>query len=1020
MHQPSKSRSFVLSVCNFVRDYAGIRDLRFAIALGAVMLIIALFTPLARAQYCQLKNAGARSNLDGLPLVAQAGISGAIGRDQAVYHAAAGQNSARMETPERALRADFSSRRVEFQVGADVWRMTFAGYGYSDTLLQRLASVAPNVEANRVEYNRGALTEWYLNGPLGLEQGFTLTGAPGQSNGKPLTFAFRLSGDLKAVETPDRHELRLENHGKPALRYGGLMAMDASGRELRTWFELEPNVLRLRVDDTGARYPIAVDPIIQTQATDLTACDGAANDHLGFEMAVSGDGNTVVIGAPNASISNGSNQAFGAAYVFVKPGGGLPNEGWSSPTLMEAFAKLVSSDELSSTCGTTSEGSSCARLVGPIAVSGDGSTIVVGGSETIIPPRGEGGPFSFGVALVFVQPANGWASSAPLTNVSELGTSDEDGALSFGGSIGISTDGGTVVGGSPGADGGEGAVYIFTEPANGWASSQFPTQTARLAASDGTTDAGYSVAVSEDGNTVVAGGPLPGGLSNTTYPGTAYVFVKPSNGWADASTFTAKLLASNGMGLDGLGWSVGASGDGSTIVVGAPIDDFPSSTNGHAYVFAEPAGGWASSTPLNETVELEPSDAAAGDHFGYSVGSSSDGSTIVVGAYTANSNQGAAYVFAEPGKGWSVPSPLNESVKLTAQNGAAGDLLGQSAGISSDGTVIVAGAPDATPGTNQAQGIGYVFTGTFRYPIGSAWPVAGLSFSGSVGLTTASQTVTLMNVGTATLLISDVEIVGFCHFGSCSFPFTTTKNCVGSLLPGAQCSESVAFAPTSPGPFIASLAFTDNNADSSRSQSIPLSGTATQAGTTANITSLSPNPALVGQPVTVAYSVVPPTGDTLTPSGTVTVNAPGESCTGPAPSGSCTLTFSTAVTQGITAGYGGDANFISSTSSSAPEQVTDFSLSVSPASQTIPPGHLASYTLTAKSINGFAATVTLACGSQPPHSSCAVSPGSVALSSSTQTATVTINLENKGTYTLTFTGSDGILQHTATAILVVK
>ena len=111
---------------------------------------------------------------------------------------------------------------------------------------------------------------------------------------------------------------------------------------------------------------------------------------------------------------------------------------------------------------------------------------------------------------------------------------------------------------------------------------------------------------------------------------------------------------------------------------------------------------------------------------------------------------------------------------------------------------------------------------------------------------------------------------------------------------------------------------------------------------------------------------------------------------------------------------------MSSTSPNVSEQVVDFSLSVSPLSEKISPGHLATYTLTATSANGFTGSVSLACGALPPHATCAVSPDSLSLSGSTGTARVTINLENKGTYTLTFTGNDGALVRTATASLTVK
>ena len=39
---------------------------------------------------------------------------------------------------------------------------------------QALTGIAPRASANRVTYARGPISEWYVNGPLGLEQGFTI------------------------------------------------------------------------------------------------------------------------------------------------------------------------------------------------------------------------------------------------------------------------------------------------------------------------------------------------------------------------------------------------------------------------------------------------------------------------------------------------------------------------------------------------------------------------------------------------------------------------------------------------------------------------------------------------------------------------------------------------------------------------------------------------------------------------------------------------------------------------------
>jgi hypothetical protein len=67
-----------------------------------------------------------------------------------------------------------------------LWKMALCGYGYG-VVLKPPKTVAPRAKLNRVEYDRGGLTEWYVNGPAGLEQGFTITKPPGQSNQLPVT-----------------------------------------------------------------------------------------------------------------------------------------------------------------------------------------------------------------------------------------------------------------------------------------------------------------------------------------------------------------------------------------------------------------------------------------------------------------------------------------------------------------------------------------------------------------------------------------------------------------------------------------------------------------------------------------------------------------------------------------------------------------------------------------------------------------------------------------------------------------
>jgi FG-GAP repeat len=111
---------------------------------------------------------------------------------------------------------------------------------------------------------------------------------------------------------------------------------------------------------------------------------------------------------------------------------------------------------------------------------------------------------------------------------------------------------------------------------------------------------------------------------------------------------------------------VAVSGD--TVVVGADGDDVgPNSDQGSAYVFVKPIGGWAGL--LQENAKLTASDGAAGNLFGFSVGAAGD--TVVVGTFVAMSRP--AYVFVEPLGGWA--GALHENARLTASDGVNGSFF---------------------------------------------------------------------------------------------------------------------------------------------------------------------------------------------------------------------------------------------------------------------------------------------------------------------------------------------------------
>jgi Big-like domain-containing protein/putative Ig domain-containing protein len=222
--------------------------------------------------------------------------------------------------------------------------------------------------------------------------------------------------------------------------------------------------------------------------------------------------------------------------------------------------------------------------------------------------------------------------------------------------------------------------------------------------------------------------------------------------------------------------------------------------------------------------------------------------------------------------------------------------------------------------------------------------------------------------------------------------------------------------PTSAGTF--NVTFTAQNGVSpNASQNFTL--TVQKASSATSITSNSPNPSAVGQAVTTNFSV----SGSGTPTGNVTVTAStGETCSGPVPSGGCTLTFNNSGSRTLTASYGGDSNFNGSTSAGVTQSVGDFTISASPASQTISSGKSAFYTLLVTSVGGLTGNVSLSCSAGPPNATCTVSPSSVMLNGSA-TAKITLLTSknvNHGTFTLTFTGVLGNLTHSTDVSLTVK
>jgi FG-GAP repeat len=597
----------------------------------------------------------AHHGLTSLPLAAQGPVSVALGREKPAYRV----DGLEAVNPAQHLRTGFSRHGVAVASGKARLGMTLSAYGYASAL-EPVGSALPRASANRVSYARGALTEWYANGPLGIEQGFDVAARPAAAAG-PLTLSLALSGNLAA---------RLRNGsvlltGRGAtLRYGNLLATDARGRVLHSSLQLAEGHLLIRVADRGATYPLRIDPLIQ-QGKKLTGTGGIGGPgRFGYAVALSGDGNTALIGGRH---DNGNT---GAAWVFTRSGSTWTQQG----------EKLTGTGHVGEgQLGHISEG----EFGESVALTADGNTALIGG------PRDNG---DTGAAWVFTRSGSTWSQQGKkLTGTGETGEGR------FGESVALSADGATALIGGWRDNGNTGAAWVFTRSGSTWTQ-----QGGKLTGTGEIGNAwfGFTVALSEHGDTALIGGP-----EDNDHTGAAWVFTRSGSTWTQQG---GKLTGAGEIGEGRFGTSVALSADGNTALIGAGLDD---DWIGAAWVFTRSGSTWT-----QQGGKLTGTGEVGEGRFGASVALSADGNTALIGGPGDDSATGAAWVFTRSGSTWS-----QQGEKLTGTGGTGEGMFGSDVALSADGNTALIGGPEDGSATGAAWG----FTRS-----SGAWSQQGPKFTG--------------------------------------------------------------------------------------------------------------------------------------------------------------------------------------------------------------------------------------------------------------------------------------------------
>jgi uncharacterized repeat protein (TIGR01451 family) len=636
------------------------------------------------------------------------------------------------------------------------WGLELIGYGRQEQMRAVEAAVL-EAEGNRVDYDRGGIVEWYVNDRRGLKQGFTLS-APPDDDSETAFLALSLTGSLSPVISTDGQAIDFRvGSGAYVVHYAELMVTDASGRELPAWFEgfAEAGVRGIRIvfDDSGAAYPVTVDPLATSAAWTVESDQAAAN--LGKAVATAGDVNgdgysDVIVGANG--YDNGQN-GEGRAFVYHGSASGLSatpnwtaegNQAGSNFSFSVATAGDVNGDGYSDVIigahghdnGEADEGlafvyhgSASGLSAGPAwwaeadqasarfgicvstagDVNGDGYSDVVIGADLY-----DNGEADEGQVRLFKGSSSGLASTASWTAEADQASAFFGRWVALAGDV--NADGyADVLVGAPSYDDpevDEGAAFVYHGSSSGpSASADWSGQIDQADARLGRTVATAGDVDGDGRSDVIVGATRY--TNGETREGGAFVFLGSSGGLSASYAWSAESDQANAE-MFAVSTAGDVNGDGyADVVVGAYYYDNGENNEGTAWVYH------GSSSGLSTAPDWSAESDQAGATVGWSVATAGDVngdgySDVLLGAPTYDNGQndeGRASVYLGS------PAGLSEVEGWTAEGNQADAYLGISVStagdVNGDGYADVIIGASEYDGGQENEGAAYVFHGSF-------------------------------------------------------------------------------------------------------------------------------------------------------------------------------------------------------------------------------------------------------------------------------------------------------------------